>query len=167
LNEVEVIRLDGFNTGLIGYRRLDGAFGDRNLRDEFARLAGFRMRFSRAVFGAAAIYGLIVLLPLYFLETSIGQTSPPPITHPEYFYGFVGTTSVMQLVYLAIAIDPARFRPLMPIGALAKFSFFVPNLILFLLGRVPAGPLAFSSVDLCFGLLFLLAFLKTAHPRED
>src|ERR1700761_157990 len=124
------------------------------------------MSFSRIVFGAAAIYGLIVLLPLYFLETSIGSNSPPPITHPEYFYGFVGTTSTMQLVYLAIAIDPRRFRPLMPVATLAKLSFFVPNLILYALGRIPAATLAFSLVDLALGALFLVAFFRTAKASE-
>jgi hypothetical protein len=127
-------------------------------------LVSFEMSFSRTVFGAAAIYGLILLLPLYFLEASIGSNSPPPITHPEYFYGFVGTTSVMQLVYLAIAFDPRRFRPLMPIATLAKLSFFVPNLLLFVLGRLPAAPLAFSVVDLILGVLFLVAFFRTAGP---
>jgi hypothetical protein len=129
-------------------------------------LVSFDMSFSRAVFGAAAVYGLILLLPLYFLEASIGSTAPPPITHPEYFYGFIGTTSVMQLVYLAIAFDPRRFRPLMPVATLAKLSFFVPNLILFALGRLPAAPLAFSFVDLALGALFLVAFFRTAAPAE-
>jgi hypothetical protein len=118
--------------------------------------------FAYRVFGGAAVYGLILLLPFYFLEDFIGRNSPPPLTHPEYFYGFVGASAVMQLVYLTIAFDPPRFRPLMPIAALAKLSFFVPILILFTQKRAPAGPFGFGLVDLSLGVLFLVAFLKTA-----
>jgi hypothetical protein len=38
------------------------------------------------------IYGLLLMFPIYGLEARIGQRPPPPITHPEYYYGFVGTT---------------------------------------------------------------------------
>jgi hypothetical protein len=48
------------------------------------------MTFARWTFRLAAIYGLIVLLPFYGLEQRIGHDTPPPITHPEYFYGFIG-----------------------------------------------------------------------------
>jgi hypothetical protein len=48
------------------------------------------LRFARVVFLVAGIYGILVLLPQYFLEERIGIDSPPPITHPEHFYGFVG-----------------------------------------------------------------------------
>ena len=40
-------------------------------------------RFASRVFRIAAIYGLIVLLPQYFMEGRIGRDTPPPITHPE------------------------------------------------------------------------------------
>ena len=45
------------------------------------------MKFAKIVFLVAGIYGLIVLLPLYFLEERTGRDFPPPITHPEYYYG--------------------------------------------------------------------------------
>jgi len=48
------------------------------------------MKFARVVFLVAGIYGLIVLLPQYFLEAKVGLDSPPPITHPEFYYGFIG-----------------------------------------------------------------------------
>jgi len=40
------------------------------------------MTFARRLFLIAGIYGLIVLLPLYFLEEKTGRDYPPPITHP-------------------------------------------------------------------------------------
>ena len=54
------------------------------------RRAGTMMLFARRTFLVAGIYGLVVLLPMYFLEGRIGRDTPPPITHPEFFYGFLG-----------------------------------------------------------------------------
>jgi hypothetical protein len=48
------------------------------------------MKFAKIVFLIAGIQGLLILAPLYFLERTIGRQAPPAITHPEYFYGFVG-----------------------------------------------------------------------------
>jgi hypothetical protein len=47
-------------------------------------------RFSRIVFLIAGIYGLIVLLPGFFGEKMLAEKMPPPITHPEFYYGFFG-----------------------------------------------------------------------------
>ena len=66
--------------------------------------------FARRVFQVAGIYGLIVMLPQYFLEQRIGRDAPPAITHPEYFYGFIGVVVAWQLCFLAIARDPVRLR---------------------------------------------------------
>ena len=41
------------------------------------------MKFTRIVFGIAAIYGFIFLIPMYFLMKTIGQEAPPAISHPE------------------------------------------------------------------------------------
>jgi hypothetical protein len=54
-------------------------------------------KFTKIVFWIAAIYGFILLIPMYFLMNTIGQKAPPPISHPEFYYGFVGTrTSTMS-----------------------------------------------------------------------
>jgi len=58
------------------------------------------MKFAKVVFLVAGIYGLIVLLPLYFMEAQTGRDYPPPITHPEYYYGFIGVAVAWQLVFL-------------------------------------------------------------------
>src|SRR5687767_9709755 len=57
------------------------------------------MRFARYTFLAAGIYGMLVLVPQYFLESRIGDDNPPAITHPEYFYGFIGVAVAFQLVF--------------------------------------------------------------------
>jgi hypothetical protein len=109
----------------------------------------------------AGIYGLIVLLPQYFMEAQIGRDSPPAITHPEHFYGFVGVALAWQFAFLVIARDPQRFRPLMPVAVIEKLAFFLPTLWLFLGGRVAAAVLGVATVDLLLGTLFLASFLRT------
>ena len=71
------------------------------------------MKFARIVFLIAGIYGILVLTPLYFLEQTIGRETPPPITHPEFFYGFLGVALAWQVLFLLIAHNPVRYRPMM------------------------------------------------------
>jgi hypothetical protein len=118
-------------------------------------------RFARRVFMVAGIYGLFVLLPQYFMEAQIGRDYPPPITHPEHFYGFVGVALAWQVVFLIIASDVRRYRLLMLPAILEKLAFFVPTTILFVAGRVAPAVLAVSGVDALLGTLFLVAFLRT------
>jgi hypothetical protein len=119
------------------------------------------MAFARRTFRIAGVYGLLVLLPLYFLEARIGRDTPPPITHPEHFYGFVGVAVAWQVAFLVIARDPVRFRPLMIAGVLEKASFGVPAVALWLGGRLATSVLAFGLIDLALGVLFVVAYLRT------
>lgn len=48
------------------------------------------VRFARWVFLLAGIIGLIEIVPLYFMESTISRMQPPAITHPGFYYGFVG-----------------------------------------------------------------------------
>ena len=118
-------------------------------------------RFARVVFRLAGIYGLIVLVPQYFMEAQIGRDYPPAITHPEHFYGFVGVALAWQVVFLVIASDVRRYRPLMLPAILEKLAFFVPTAWLYANGRVAPAVLAVSSIDLVLGTLFLASFLAT------
>lgn len=118
------------------------------------------MKFAKRVFLIAGIYGLLVLLPLYFLEAKIGRDNPPPITHPEYYYGFIGVTLVWQILLLVISTDPVRYRPIMIMPMLAKTSFVIAVAILFLQGRVAATTLGASMIDLLLVFLFLIAYVR-------
>lgn len=122
------------------------------------------MKTARLIFTLAGIYGLIVLTPFLFMERMIAERTPGGLTHPEYYYGFLGAGLVMQLVYLTIGRDPVRFRPLMPLGTLAKLAFFVPVLILYLQEKVPAITLEFASVDALLAFAFLQAWRSTGQP---
>jgi hypothetical protein len=46
------------------------------------------MRFAKIAFWIAAIWGVLVITPPYFMFDLIGRKDPPPITHPAFFYGF-------------------------------------------------------------------------------
>src|SRR5687767_893291 len=121
------------------------------------------MKFAKRVFLISGIYGLIVVLPLYFLEEKTGREYPPAITHPEYYYGFVGVTAAWQVLYLFISTDPIRYRPLMIPPMLAKTSFVVACTILYLQQRLSGVTLGASMIDLALVILFIIAYLKT--PR--
>jgi hypothetical protein len=123
------------------------------------------MTFARRVFLIAAVYGFAVLLPQYFLEAKTGRDFPPPITHPEYYYGFIGIALAWQFVFLIISRDPIRYRPLMPAAVLEKASFGIPAIVLFALGRLNAQMLAAGMLDLALGLLFVIAYIRTAPAR--
>jgi hypothetical protein len=120
------------------------------------------MTFATRVYRLAGIYGLIVLLPQYVLEAKNGRDYPPPITHPEYYYGFVGVAVAWQIAFLIISTDPVRYRPLMIAAMLEKATFFVAVVVLFTLGRVHLMMLGAASLDMVFGVLFAVAYAKTA-----
>ena len=121
--------------------------------------------FARRLFFVAGVYGLLVLLPQYFLETRIGVDDPPAVTHPEFFYGFVGVAVAWQVAFLIVAYDPPRYRLLMIPGALEKFAFAAAAAGLYAVGRLDALPLlAGAAIDLLLGCLFLVAYAKTPEP---
>lgn len=119
------------------------------------------MRFARWTFLVAGVYGLLVLLPMYGMEERIGIDTPPPITHPEHFYGFVGVAVAWQFVFLLIGFDPARFRPIMIPAVLEKLSFGIPAIILYAQGRLAGMILGAGLIDLALGVLFAISFLRT------
>lgn len=117
------------------------------------------MKVARWIFGIAGVYGILVIAPLYFMEARIGHDDPPAITHPEYFYGFVGITLAWQVVFLMIAREPARYRPLMLASVLEKLAWGVAAIVLFRQQHVSGMTLGFGGIDLLLGALFIVAFL--------
>jgi hypothetical protein len=125
------------------------------------------MVFAKWVFRIAGIYGLLVLLPQYFLEEQIGRDNPPAITHPEYFYGFVGVAIAWQIVFLIIARDPIKYRLLMLPAVIEKATFSIAVFVLFTRERVSNDMLAAGSIDFVLGVLFVVAYLKTAPKNQE
>ena len=121
------------------------------------------MKFAKLTFLSAGIYGLLALLPLYFMEQQTGRDYPPPITHPEYYYGFIGVAVAWQLTFLVMSRDPVRYRPLMPVAVVEKASFFIPAVILYLQHRLSPFMFGAGCIDGVLGVLFLASYLKTAR----
>ena len=121
------------------------------------------MLFARRVFLTAAVYGVLVLALQYFMEARVGRDFPPPITHPEHFYGFIGVALAWQVLFVVVALDPIRYRPLMPVAVLEKLAFGVAAVVLFTQGRIHAAVLGAGLIDLLLASLFITAFRLTAY----
>jgi hypothetical protein len=119
------------------------------------------MRFSRFVFIAAGIWGIVVLVPLFFLVDISGRHYDAPTSYPQFFYGFVGIALAWQVVFLVIGSDPARYRLLMIPAILEKCGFIVPATILYGESRISALDASAAIPDFILGLLFISAFLRT------
>ena len=129
-------------------------------------------RFSRIVFLVAGIYGVIVLVPGFFGEKMLDEKMPPAITHPEYFYGFLGVAVAWQVAFLIIASDPQRFRPIIPAAILEKLTYCVACAVLFALGRVSLIATLGGAGDFLLGSLFTVSYFRlkavqTAHSTGD
>jgi hypothetical protein len=124
------------------------------------------MKFARILFLVAGIWGVILLIPLYFIFDLIGTQDPPPITHPAFFYGFAGLGLAWQIAFFIISRDPVRFRPIMIPSILEKVGYGGAVVVLYAQGRMHPQDLAFGLVDLLMAALFAAAFVATrAHDR--
>jgi len=119
------------------------------------------MKFARIVFRVAGIYGLLVLVPQFFLEGKIGRDTPPPITHPEFFYGFICVAVAWQVLFLVISTDPVRYRPMMIPAMLEKIGFPIAVVVLYLQNRLAPTIFAPAGTDLILLVLFILSYRKT------
>jgi hypothetical protein len=119
------------------------------------------VKFAKMVFWIAAIWGFLIITPLYVMFDLIGTKDPPPITHPGFFYGFVGIALAWQFAFLVIALDPIRFRPIMLPSIVEKFSYGITVVTLVAQGRMHRSDLAFAGTDTLLGLLFVISYFKT------
>jgi hypothetical protein len=119
------------------------------------------MRFAKVVFWVAGIWGLVVITPLYFMFDLIGKQDPPAITHPGFYYGFVGCALAWQIAFLFIGREPVRLRVMMIPSVVEKFTFGVAVVALVMQGRMHRSDLVFAGTDLTLGVLFVAAFVVT------
>jgi hypothetical protein len=112
------------------------------------------MKFAQRVFLVAGIYGVLTLLPQYFLEGRIAMENPP-MMHPEYFYGFIGVALAWQCAFLLVARDVQRYRPFMLAAVLEKLSFGLAVPVLYAQGRVAALVAGVGVIDLLLAVLFV------------
>lgn len=122
-------------------------------------------RFAKWVFRIAGIYGIVVMTPMLFMEEQMGIDYPPPINHPENYYGFILVVIAWAVMFLFLSRDPLRYRALMIPAMLEKFPFAIAVFILYSQERVSAMNVPFGIIDLVFGVLFVVSYLKTKEPQ--
>ena len=115
------------------------------------------MKFARYVFLIAGIYGLLVLVPQYFVEAA-GIT----ITLPEFFYGFLGVAVAFQLVFIIISTDPRKYRLMILPSIVEKFSFAIAVACLVYNGRTSGQIAIGAALDALLGILFIISWFKLA-----
>ena len=125
------------------------------------RRGGLRVRFAKTVFLIAGVWGLLIVVPLFFLYDTIGSQYPPALTHPDIYYGFVTVTLAWQIAFLLISRDPARYRPVIPAAMAEKFAYVIALAVLHSQGRIEVGQAAAAIPDLVLGMLFVAAYVKT------
>ena len=125
------------------------------------------MKFARYVFYIAGIYGLLALVPQYFMEAKNNADFPPAITHPEYFYGFVGVALAFQIVFLIIARNPEKYRAMIVPSIIEKFSFAIAVIVLYLQNRLAPMMLSAGLIDLSLGVLFIAAYFFLSDKHEN
>jgi hypothetical protein len=119
------------------------------------------MRFTKITFWIAGVWGFLVLAPMYFMYSKVGQYTPPSPTHPEFYYGFLGLALVWQFAFIIIATDPARFRPMIIPSIFEKALYVGALVVLYVQNRVTDLQLAAAAPDTVLCLLFVSAFFKT------
>src|SRR6266481_3591570 len=118
------------------------------------------MRFARIVFTVAGMYGIVVLVPPLFLESKFGRDNPPPVTHPEFFYGFFAVAIAWQILFLILATDPIKYRAMMIPSMLEKIGYPVALIVLHLQNRIAPRMFALRSIAWLFFVLFIIAYKK-------
>ena len=124
------------------------------------------MRFARYTFIGAGIWGILVLVPLYFLVDITGKPWPAPLNYPHFFYGFIGVALAWQLAFLIIGSDPERYRLLMIPAILEKLGHVATVTTLYSRGAISTDDAATAAPDMLLGVLFVAAFIAVSYRRR-
>ena len=132
------------------------------------------MKFAKLTFLIAGIYGIIALVPMYFMErkiaaqgTAIAGSATELLSRPEFYYGFLGVALAWQFVFLIMSKDPMRYRPLMLVAVLEKVGFGLAVPLLFLENRAASELIAPAVIDMLLGVLFLVSYALTVKKSEE
>jgi len=124
------------------------------------------MRLAAVVFRIAGVWGVLVLVPMYFLFDQPAGAYDAPIPYPQAYHGFVSVALAWQFAFLVIAADPVRFRPLMIPAMLEKFGYVVASAFLYAQAQIGRYELTTVLPDFVLGALFVLAYLRTPPQRS-
>lgn len=125
------------------------------------------MKLAKWTFRTAGIFGLIVMVPMLFIEKLIVEIMPPAVKHPEFFYGFVLLNICWQILYLIVSKDPIRLRPIMIPSFFAKASGPVALLWLHFQDRISSQWVTTIYMDALFAILFLVSYWVTGRETDN
>jgi hypothetical protein len=125
------------------------------------------INFARRLFLVAGAYGMVVIVPMFFLENQFDKYDPPGITHPEFYYGFALAALAWQIVYLMMSRDPLGLRPMLIPAVVGKAGFALSVLGLVILGRIPALRFILPSIDLLLAGFFIWAYVALGRLRFE
>lgn len=123
------------------------------------------MKFSKIVFTAAGVWGLLILPPLYFMRETIAEARNGPVSSPEYF-GFLAITVAWQIAFLVIGRNPGRYRMMMLPAIAEKFLYVITMTVLLQQGAVLPQEMLPVIPDAILGVLFTIAARQMARAAQ-
>lgn len=118
-------------------------------------------KFAKWIFLIAGIYGVLVLIPQFFMIETFGLNNPPNITHPEFYFGFNGLALAWQIAFFIISSNPVKYRLLMIPSILEKLFFVFSVSFLYFTEGMNQSIIAGAAIDLILGVGFAIAFIRT------
>lgn len=114
----------------------------------------------RFVFLLAAVYGMPLLT--YWMFITPAMVGHARQQQPEIYYAFGSVGLAWQMVFILIAINPIRYRPLMLVAAILEKGFFAAMLVWLYLRHIAGFHwIPFAALEGFFALAFLTAFFVT------
>src|SRR5436853_531014 len=104
----------------------------------------------------------VLVNPLVYASEGLRATMIPQFPHLPLLAVFVGVALVWQVVFIIVATDPVRYRPLMIPSILEKVSWSTAVIVLVMQQRMHQSDLVFAGTDLLLGVLFVITWFKTS-----
>lgn len=118
------------------------------------------MRFARSVL---LIVGVLGLLPVLHLLYVLGTGAPMVEGMGLFFYAFLFQYTCWRILYLILAGDPLRYRPLLTLAFFVEIGAAFNTIWLYFYGYEIWR--YFVAVHLLFAALILIAFWLTRRER--
>lgn len=98
--------------------------------------------------------------PTVLLRGDAETDTGTPLTHPDFYYGFVSVVISWQVAFLIVSRDPLRYRLLLPALLLKKLLYPAATYVLYAQGRVQRSTFAVASVDFVWLVLFVAVWVQ-------
>ena len=122
-------------------------------------------RLARWIFGLAAVYGFVTLLPSY---GGLSEVAPDASADAVlFFHSFLSLAIAFQVLFAIIASDPRRHRLAMIPAMLDKIAFGIPVLLMRDISAAADFFVPFALIDLAFLPLFAIAFFACSGSTDS